>query len=52
MSKKSKFDLDSYHFIVRPLSTEDGGGYLLEYPEVQRCIADGETQQQADRAIQ
>ena len=47
MSKRSKFDLDSYHFIVRPLSTEDGGGYLLEYPEVQRCIADGEMHQQA-----
>jgi antitoxin HicB len=34
-------------FTIRPLSTEDGGGYLIEYPDLPGCHSDGETAEQA-----
>jgi antitoxin HicB len=36
-------------FEVRPLSPEEGGGYLLEFPDYPGCIADGETPEDAVR---
>ncbi|KGM31623.1 type II toxin-antitoxin system HicB family antitoxin [Inquilinus limosus] len=30
-------------FEIRPLTTEEGGGYLIEFPDFPGCIADGET---------
>ncbi|WP_206077030.1 type II toxin-antitoxin system HicB family antitoxin [Palleronia sediminis] len=38
------------HFEVRPLSAEDGGGYLIRFPDYPGCIADGETPEEAIRA--
>jgi antitoxin HicB len=38
---------DEYPFIVRPLSEEDGTGYLIEYPDLPGCISDGETPEEA-----
>ncbi len=38
---------ESPRFIVRPLSREEGGGYLVEFPDYPGCIADGETPEQA-----
>lgn len=32
-----------YSVIVRPLSDEDGGGYLAYYPDIPGCYADGKT---------
>ena len=32
-----------YPFIARPLSEDDGGGYLVEFPDLPGCVADGET---------
>jgi antitoxin HicB len=49
MAKKCGFDLDAYSFIVRRLSEDDGGGYLVEYPDVSYCIADGKTAAEAIR---
>ncbi|WP_051610261.1 hypothetical protein [Terasakiella pusilla] len=34
-------------FEVSPLSEEDGGGYLISFPEYPGCIADGDTIKQA-----
>ncbi|PYE90583.1 type II toxin-antitoxin system HicB family antitoxin [Phyllobacterium leguminum] len=34
-------------FEMRPLSEEEGGGYLIEFPEYPGCIADGETPEEA-----
>ena len=34
-------------FEVRPLSLDEGGGYLVEFPEYPGCVADGETPEQA-----
>ena len=42
-----KQNLDQYHFTVRPLSKEEGGGYLVEYPDIPGCMSDGETIEEA-----
>ena len=39
--------LDAYQFTVRPLSKEEGGGYLVEYPDIPGCMSDGETVEEA-----
>ena len=36
-----------YPFEIRPLSDEEGGGYLISYPDFSDCIADGESIEQA-----
>ena len=33
----------NYPFEIKPLSIEDGGGFLISYPDVAECISDGET---------
>jgi len=38
---------DEYPFLIRPLSEEDGAGYLIEYPDLPGCISDGETLEEA-----
>jgi antitoxin HicB len=43
MAKKRNFDLDAYPFVVRRLTDDEGGGYLVEYTDVPYCIADGKT---------
>jgi antitoxin HicB len=40
-------NVDKYPFTIRPLSTEDGGGYLIEYPDLLGCHSDGETPEKA-----
>ena len=35
--------LTDYPFEVRPLAEEDGGGYLISFPDFAECISDGET---------
>jgi antitoxin HicB len=36
-----------YRFTIRPLMAEEGGGYLIEFPDLPGCISDGETVEQA-----
>lgn len=36
-----------YPFTMRPLSQDDGGGYLVEYPDLPGCMSDGETIEEA-----
>lgn len=36
-----------YPFEVRPLSEEDGGGYLISFPDFAECISDGSTVEEA-----
>jgi antitoxin HicB len=45
--RRDKLRLDEYPFQVRPLTAEEGGGYLIEFPDVPGCIADGETPAEA-----
>lgn len=46
MKKEKVLD---YPFKVRHLSKEEGGGYLIEYPDLPGCMSDGET---IDEAIE
>jgi antitoxin HicB len=39
--------LNEYPFEVRPLSAEEGGGYLISFPDFAECISDGETVDEA-----
>ena len=47
MRVKINRSLDAYRFTVRPLSKEEGGGYLVEYPDIPGCMSDGETVEEA-----
>lgn len=38
-----------YPFTIRPLSKAEGGGYLIEFPDLPGCISDGETPEEAIR---
>ena len=39
--------LADYPFEVRPLTANEGGGYLVSYPDFAECISDGETVEEA-----
>ena len=32
-----------YPFFIRILTDDDGGGYLIEFPDLPGCISDGDT---------
>ena len=36
-----------YRFTVRPMTAEEGGGYLIEFPDLPGCMSDGETIEEA-----
>jgi len=38
-----------YQANIRPLSKDEGGGYIVEFPEIPGCYADGETPEEAFR---
>jgi antitoxin HicB len=40
---KEPLDLESYPFTIRPLSSEDGAGFLIQYRDIPGCMSDGET---------
>lgn len=42
----------AYPITIRPLSKEEGGGYLAEAPDLPGCIADGETVDEAVHEIE
>lgn len=43
-------DIDTLpRFEIRPLTKDEGGGYLIEFPEYPGCVADGETPEEAIR---
>ena len=36
-----------YPFEIRPLSADEGGGFLISYPDFSDCISDGDSVEQA-----
>jgi antitoxin HicB len=36
-----------YRFTIRPLSQDEGSGYLIEFPDLPGCMSDGETIEKA-----
>jgi antitoxin HicB len=43
----TKEALEQYPFQIRPLTKEEGGGYLIEFPDLPGCMSDGETPEEA-----
>lgn len=39
--------LDDYPFEVRRLTADDGGGFLVNFPDFSECFSDGETVEEA-----
>lgn len=39
--------LKGYAFTIRELTPDDGGGFLIEFPDLPGCISDGETVEEA-----
>jgi len=44
---ESPYPFDAYAYIIEPLSEDDGGGYLISFPDLPGCISDGETLEEA-----
>ena len=42
-------DRPDYPIVVRPLTEDEGGGYLAEVPDLPGCMSDGETPEAAIR---
>ncbi|MDR2710494.1 MAG: type II toxin-antitoxin system HicB family antitoxin [Burkholderiales bacterium] len=40
-------NLDDYPFEIRPLTEDEGGGFLITYPDFNTCMSDGETVEEA-----
>jgi antitoxin HicB len=36
-----------YRFTIRPLPETEGGGYLIEFPDLPGCMSDGATIEEA-----
>ena len=36
-----------YPFEMKPLSIDDGGGWLITFPDLVGCMSDGETPEEA-----
>jgi len=43
----SNIKFSEYPFTIRHLSKEEGGGFLIEYPDLPGCMSDGETFEEA-----
>ena len=39
--------IHSYPFTIRPLADSDGGGFIIEYPDLPGCVSDGDTPEEA-----
>ena len=39
--------VEAYAHIISPLSAEDGGGFLITFPDLPGCLSDGETEAEA-----
>lgn len=44
---KETLKLEAYPFTVRPLSEADGGGFLVEFPDLPGVMSDGEIPEEA-----
>lgn len=41
------YPFEAYAHIVSPLATEEGGGFLITFPDLSGCMSDGETEAEA-----
>ena len=43
----SDFNFEDYAFEIRPLSADEGGGYLISFPDLPGCMSDGDSPEEA-----
>jgi predicted RNase H-like HicB family nuclease len=41
------YPFESYAHVIAPIPKEDGGGYLITFPDLPGCMSDGETIEEA-----
>ena len=41
------YPFEAYAHIISPLSAEEGGGFLITFPDIPGCMSDGETEAEA-----
>jgi len=41
------YPFEAYGHIVAPLSADDGGGYMITFPDLPGCMSDGESLEEA-----
>lgn len=44
---KPPFEFEAYTRVISRLAEEDGGGYLITFPDLPGCMSDGETEEEA-----
>jgi antitoxin HicB len=44
---EAPYPFEAYPHIVEPLTEEDGGGYLVTFPDLPGCMSDGESEAEA-----
>ncbi len=44
---EAPYPFEAYAHMVEPLTEEDGGGYLITFPDLPGCMSDGETEAEA-----
>lgn len=42
-----RLERQDFQFTVRPLAAKEGGGYLVEFPDLPGCVSDGESVDEA-----
>ena len=47
--KIDKILINSYRFTIRPLTESEGRGFMIEYADLQGCVSDGDTPEEAIR---
>ncbi len=47
LSQKFKDEFNKYPFNLSPLSEQEGGGWLIAWPDLPGCMSDGETPEEA-----
>jgi antitoxin HicB len=40
-------NFDDYPHVIRPLTVEEGGGYMITFPDLPGCVSDGESESEA-----
>lgn len=41
------YPFEAYAHVIEPIPAEDGGGFLITFPDLPGCMSDGETEAQA-----
>lgn len=44
---EAPYPFEAYAHVVEPLTEDDGGGYLISFPDLPGCMSDGETEVEA-----